>query len=94
MSDQPIVVFDGNLIKPSQDGIKPRKEDFENDSSHMEKGLFFQDPNIEHQQPEIEKSESEVDSNNFDAFDAVEDIFEDKKRHDSSGSEQQFVQIA
>ena len=59
------------------------KEEFENDSSHMEKGLFFQDPTNEQQEQKQEKSESEVDSNNFDAFDAEEDMFEEKKRDET-----------
>lgn len=51
----------------------------------MEKGLFFSiDPtNDNHEVKNMEKLsvESEVDSNNFDAFDAEDDIFEDKKGH-------------
>jgi hypothetical protein len=72
---------------------------FENDSSHMEKGLFFQDPTNGEQEHHHEKSlESDVDSNNFDAFDAEEDLFEEKKQREShsqresdSGSDHQYV---
>jgi hypothetical protein len=48
----------------------------------MEKGLFFQDHTDDnHEIKNLEKLsvESEVDSNNFDAFDAEDDLFEEKK---------------
>jgi hypothetical protein len=68
----------------------------------MEKGLFFQDPtNGEHDHKMDKSLESEVDSNNFDAFDAEDDMFEEKKRPETylepqsdSDSGQQYVRVA